>query len=276
MGKGGMPPKKSSLTSRRAKGGRSKPKGRMSDDDETALRLLEAEVDRLRQQLAATQSELETQQKQVAATIGGLTGTGRGLMRRSLEEKPASAGQGKAKRRKVELEPIRERKKRLEVELQSASNRRGRSRSYEENRTFIFSCLKLEAEVLESCTGNDRPILNKIADAVARMQGYDNKFGKLLMSNWRDDQSILVHESQTRGKGSPGYRDGTYIDTARRLAPEHLKAIEEYRRELHKTGGVCSVRTIVNHLNEKFEIEGSSQASLFPLPSRSCFRSSLP
>jgi len=279
MGKGGMPPKKSSLTSRRAKGGRSKPKRRMSDDDETALRnrrLLEAEVDRLRQQLAATQSELETQQKQVAATIGGLTGTGRGLMRRSLEEKPASAGQGKAKRRKVELEPIRERKKRLEVELQSASNRRGRSRSYEENRTFIFSCLKLEVEVLESCTGNDRPILNKIADAVARMQGYDNKFGKLLMSNWRDDQSILVHESQTRGKGSPGYRDGTYIDTARRLAPEHLKAIEEYRRELHKTGGVCSVRTIVNHLNEKFEIEGSSQASLFPLPSRSCFRSSLP
>jgi hypothetical protein len=106
---------------------------------------------------------------------------------------------------------------------------------------------------MESCKGNERPILNKIADAVARMQGYDNKFGQLLMSNWRDDQSILVHESQTRGKGSPGYRDGTYIDTARRLAPEHLKAIEEYRRELHKTGGVCSVRTIVNHLNEKFE-----------------------
>ena len=91
----------------------------------------------------------------------------------------------------------------------------------------MFACLKLEEEALETCRGKQRPNLNKIADAIAKMLGYDNKFGQLLMSNWRVDQSIMVHESQTRGKGSPGYRDGTFIDTARRLAPEHLKAIED-------------------------------------------------
>ena len=256
-----MPPKKTRL-GRGATGGRSKAKRRKSDEDDPAewnRQALEWQLATAQQQLAEAQSELERQQTLVAASIAGLTGTGRGNMKRSQEEQPGSGGgRRKGKKRRVELEPICDRKKRVAAELRTTANHQGRSRTYEENRTFVFACLKLEEEVLACCKGNERPRLNKIADAIARMMGYDNKFGKQLMSNWRDDQSILVHESQTRGKGSPGYKNGTYIDTARRLAPEHLKAIQEYREHCHKTGGVCCVRTVVNHLNEKFEIEGSS------------------
>jgi hypothetical protein len=273
-----MPPKKHGGLGRGSKGGRSQPKRRKSDDDEPAERNrkgLEGKISRLERQLAEARSTLEEREGQLAGLMAGLMGPGRGSMKRSQQEEPDnSSGRRKKKRQRIELEPIRDRKKRLAKELSTAANRPGRSRTYHENRTFIFACLQLEQEVLERCEGNDRPVLNKIADAIARLMGYDHEFGQQLMSNWRDDQSILVHESQTRGKGPPGYRDGTFIDTARRLAPEHLKAIEEYRRECHKNGGVCSVRTIVNHLNEKFEIEGSSLLPWFSfssVPWRSCF-----
>ena len=139
------------------------------------------------------------------------------------------------------------------VEIGTVRNQRGRSRSYHENRTFVFACLQVEQEVLQKCAENERPKLKDIAIQVARLMGVDHSFGRQLMANWRHDGSILVHETQERGKGSPGYANGTFIDTARRLAPEHLKAIEMFRRQCHADGGVCSVRTVVQHLNASFK-----------------------
>ena len=155
------------------------------------------------------------------------------------------------------FESLDERATRLSAELGTVSNRPGRSRSYEENRTFVFSCLKVEKDVLESCEERERPKLKEIAVEVAALMGYDRAFGQELMANWRLDKTILVHETQERGKGSPGYANGSFVDTARRLAPAHLKAIEEFRRTCHAEGGVCSVRTVVQHLNTLFYADGS-------------------
>ena len=125
----------------------------------------------------------------------------------------------------------------------------------------MFACLKAEQEVLQRCEEHERPHLQNIARQVAGWMGYDTAFGQELMTNWRsgDTRTILVHETKERGKGSPGYANGDFIDTARRLAPNHLKEIEDFRRTSHAEGGVVSVRTIVQHLNEKFAGTGEKQ-----------------
>jgi len=114
--------------------------------------------------------------------------------------------------------------------------------------------------MLGHCEDHERPHLKNIAIEVANFMGYDTAFGQELMTNWRsgDTRTILVHETKERGKGSPGYANGDFIDTARRLAPNHLKEIEEFQRASHKDGGVVCVRTITQHLNEKFAGTGEA------------------
>jgi hypothetical protein len=73
-----------------------------------------------------------------------------------------------------------------------------------------------------------------------------------VMANYRRDRSILVHETQYHGKGSAGYADGQFINTTWRLAPVHLKAMEDFWWQCHEDGVVCSVRTVWQHLNETF------------------------
>eukprot|EP01043_Picozoa_sp_COSAG02_P033755 COSAG02_NODE_2321_length_9138_cov_11.428366_11_plen_50_part_00 len=49
----------------------------------------------------------------------------------------------------------------------------------------MFSCLKVERDVLAQCSEqlNERPKLNDIANSVASLMGYDQRFGRALMAN---------------------------------------------------------------------------------------------
>lgn len=147
-----MPPKSGSNLSGGSKKGKSKRKKSSEDDGAGQVRKqLEATNKKLRQQLATAQSELEQQQRQIAATMAGLTGTGRGGVRKRSADGTSSSGDesgsGEArdgghasKRQRIELESIPARRKRLKKELETAGNHKGRSRNYEENRTFVFAC----------------------------------------------------------------------------------------------------------------------------------------
>ena len=204
---------------------------------------LRAETARLQQRLNDAEAELQVLHGSMVATLNGLTGTHR-RRRVSIGAAPADEGDGAPETPEPKVETLEERGARLLGEIQRVGNAFGRSRTYHENRTLVFACLNVEKDVLRHCKEEERPKLNEIAVSVARLMGYDTGFAQQLMANWRLDGTILVHETQERGKGSSGYVDGSFVDTARRLAPEHLKAMEEFRRTCHAEGGVCSVRTV--------------------------------
>ena len=242
---------------------------RLKVDEQAAaaanVRSLEQQVLDLQAKLVQQQFSVDAAQTGAVAAVSGLIGTHRRRSSIGAEDEEADAdpvGSPNTGEAELQVESLDERATRLSAELGTVSNRPGRSRSYEENRTFVFSCLKVEKDVLESCEERERPKLKKIAIEVAALMGYDRAFGQELMANWRLDKTILVHETQERGKGSPGYANGSFVDTARRLAPAHLKAIEEFRRTCHAEGGVCSVRTVVQHLNTLFYADGSLVSSL--------------
>ena len=241
-----MPKKKPSLGRAAKSSGKSKQKRNRTTE------VLAAEIAVLQQQLANNKAELELLHGRMVATLGGLTGTHR--RRASFGAAPADEGDdvGDDETPEPTVESLVQRDARLSEEINKVRNHFGRSRTYHENRTLIFACLKVEKDVLSNCTDEQRPKLKDIAIRVAGLMGYDTAFAQRLMANWRLDGSILVHETQERGKGSSGYASGRYIDTARRLAPEHLKAMEEFRRQCHADGGVVSVRTVCQHLNETF------------------------
>jgi hypothetical protein len=239
----------------RSKGDHQK-RAKKAEDALGSINTLEQQVADLHAKLEAKQLEVVTAQSGAVAAISMLTGVHR---RRSSigfegqEQEDVDAAGSTELVDEPAFETLEQRAARLAVEIGTVRNQRGRSRSYHENRTFVFACLQVEQEVLQKCAENERPKLKDIAIQVARLMGVDHSFGRQLMANWRHDGSILVHETQERGKGSPGYANGTFIDTARRLAPEHLKAIEMFRRQCHADGGVCSVRTVVQHLNASFK-----------------------
>ena len=245
------PPKKSSL------GRTARSRGKSKQKRDRTVEVLAAEIAVLKQQLANNEAEQELLRGRTIATLGGLTGTHR--RRASFGAAPEDEGDdvGDDETPEPTVESLAQREARLAAEIAKVGNHFGRSRSYHENRTLIFACLKVEKDVLLNCTEEQRPKLNDIAIRVAGLMGYDTAFAQRLMANWRLDGSILVHETQERGKGSSGYADGRYIDTARRLAPEHLKAMEEFRRQCHADGGVVSVRTVCQHLNETFGSDDS-------------------
>lgn len=260
-----MPPKKSGFGRGSKKGRQQKRSGAAEREDAAeTVKPLKAQVERLAAELRQVKAELAETQTGIGSVLSGFTGRHR---RRSsiavAEGGDAARTAGEAlddradqpKRRMLTIETIEQRTTRLTAELEECSNQPGRSRTFFENRTFIHQCIKLEIEVLAHCEERDeRPKLKGIAVAVAGVMGYDTAFAQELMANWRsgDTRTILVHETSARGKGSPGFANGDFIDTARRLSPVHLKEIEDFRRNSHAEGGVVSVRTIVQHLQEKF------------------------
>jgi hypothetical protein len=226
-----MPPKKSGLGRGSRGGKKAKQKRRSAVETGGAAERredLEREIQRLQQRLADAEQQLEENQQGVGAVWAGLTGTHR--RRSSIASAEAGSSEGDGDDGESDEE----------AGGQRAPKRR-----------------RLTIETIE----HERPHLQNIARQVAGWMGYDTAFGQELMTNWRsgDTRTILVHETKERGKGSPGYANGDFIDTARRLAPNHLKEIEDFRRTSHAEGGVVSVRTIVQHLNEKFAGTGEKQ-----------------
>ena len=225
------------------KGARKKKKPSAAEQN----RALTRENGALKRKVAEVTRERDLSRARSVLAAGNLVG-----QRRRKRTRAAGADGEDEEMGELTEEPAADRRQRLETETAEVKNEHGRSRSFEENRTFIHVALKMEQQVLEKCDRDEQPSLKKIANHTATMLGYDTAFGQELMANWRAEKSVLVHESQLRGKGSPGYANGDFIDTARRLSPEHLREMEAFRAKSHKEGGVVSVRTVCEHLTETF------------------------
>ncbi len=178
-----MPPKKSGLGRGSRGGKKAKQKRRSAVETGGAAERredLEREIQRLQQRLADAEQQLEENQQGVGAVWAGLTGTHRRRSSIASAEAGSSEGDGDdgesdeeaggqraPKRRRLTIETIEQRTVRLASELEVAGNSPGRSRTYEENRTFVFACLKAEQEVLQRCEEHERPHLQNIARQVA-------------------------------------------------------------------------------------------------------------
>ena len=70
--------------------------------------------------------------------------------------------------------------------------------------------------------------------------------GEALWQNFLLDGTVLVKDTDNRGKGSP-----MYIDNARLLGVAELKTIDDFITDTHSDGGSLSVRQIGDHLLDK-------------------------
>eukprot|EP01043_Picozoa_sp_COSAG02_P052615 COSAG02_NODE_5696_length_4115_cov_5.925548_1_plen_277_part_00 len=146
----GMPPKKPNIgrstSSRPGKKTSDRKRSREDEDLRAAYVRLEAQLDATTQQHRENIAEITELNKRLwagsVAVLGGLTGRHR---RRS-----SIGGDDDVGAEQPQLETLGQRLMRLDAEIANVSNSRGRSRTYWENHAFVFSCLKVERDVVPS------------------------------------------------------------------------------------------------------------------------------